>query len=77
MDPMNPLCQDAKGAHSTTQGFAKACPGLRELEVIKELGARGLAASICTRNTTDDSKQDFGYRPAIDLMLNQIKQSIP
>jgi hypothetical protein len=76
MDPMNPLCQDAKGAHSTTQGFAKAF-GLRELEVTKELGARGLAASIWTRNTTDDSKQDFGYRPAIDLMLNQIKQSIP
>jgi hypothetical protein len=45
--------------------------------VIKQLGNNGLSASICTRNLVDDSRQDYGYRPAIDLLLNQIRQSSP
>ena len=71
----NPLCQDAQGNYSTTQLRAKAYPGIRELQLIQALGSTGLASSICAKNLTDDTKADFGYRPAIDLMLNQIKQS--
>jgi hypothetical protein len=73
----NPLCQDSSGKYSTTQGFGKAYPALRELSVVKALGNNGLASSICSGNLSDDSKDDFGYRPAIDLMLNQIAKSAP
>jgi hypothetical protein len=72
----NPLCQDASG-YSTVQRYAKAYPSLRELEVIRSLGQNGLASSICARNVTDDSRQDYGYRPAIDLLLTQLGRSVP
>jgi len=73
----NPLCQTTTGTYSTLQLFAKAYPPLRELEVIQGLGANGLTASICARNLTDDSRQDYAYRPATDLLLNQIRRSAP
>jgi hypothetical protein len=73
----DPVCQQPNGSYSTVQGFAKAYPGLRELDVIRQLGMNGLAASICTRNLVDDSRQDYGYRPAIDLLLDQVRQSAP
>ncbi|HVU03807.1 MAG TPA: hypothetical protein VHE30_18740 [Polyangiaceae bacterium] len=73
----NPLCRDpATGAYGSTQFRAKAYPGLRELAVLQGLGNRGLAASICTRNTTDDSRPDYGYRPALDLLLGSLAGSL-
>lgn len=72
----NPLCQTPTGQYTTVQKYAKAYPGLRELQVIKSLGANGLAASICARNLIDDSRQDYGYRPAIELLLRQLGHSI-
>jgi hypothetical protein len=50
---------------------------LRELEVIHGLGKNGLVSSICARNLTDDSRKDYAYRPAIDLLLSQIRGSAP
>jgi hypothetical protein len=73
----NPVCQGAANAYSTTQSFAKAYPPLRELEVIHGLGKNGLVSSICARNLTDDSRKDYAYRPAIDLLLSQIRGSAP
>jgi hypothetical protein len=72
----NPLCQNASGQYTTVQRYAKAYPGLRELQVVKDLGANGLAASICARNLTDALQPDYGYRPAIDLLLRQLGRSI-
>jgi hypothetical protein len=73
----NPLCQNTVGMYSTTELFAKAYPPLRELEVIHGLGKNGLVSSICARNLTDDTRQDYAYRPATDLLLSQIRHSAP
>jgi hypothetical protein len=69
----NPLCQSASGSYTSVQRFAKGYPGLRELAVSKALGNHGLTASICAANLTDPTQDDYGYRPAVDLLLNQIK----
>jgi hypothetical protein len=71
----SPLCQSSSGSYSSEQLYAKSYPGLRELAVAQALGGNGLVASICAKNLTDDTKADFGYRPAVDLLLSQIKSS--
>jgi hypothetical protein len=71
----SPLCQASDDSYTTTQSFAKAYPGLRHLEVAKGLGNNGLVSSICARNLTDATKQDYGYGPAIDLLLGQLKSA--
>jgi hypothetical protein len=74
----NPLCQNpSTGQYETNQYFAKAYPGLRHLSVLKAMGNQGLTASICAANLTDDSKSDYGYRPAIDSLLSQLQRSVP
>jgi hypothetical protein len=71
----NPLCQDPAGNYVSTQFFAKAYPGLRELDLVKRLG--GVAASICPRNLTNASAQDFGYRPALEALAKDLGSSVP
>lgn len=71
----DPLCQTPSGEYGTTQYFAKAYPGLRELDLVKRLG--GVAASICPRNLTDTSAQDFGYRPALEALAKDLGSSLP
>jgi hypothetical protein len=69
----NPLCQSPDGTYSTTQRAAKAYPGLRELRVLKDFGANSVVASICPRNLTDDSRQDYGYGPVADALVDRFK----
>jgi len=71
----NPLCQDPSGNYVSTQFYAKAYPGLRELELVKQLS--GIAASICPRNLTDGNAQDFGYRPALEALARDLGSSLP
>jgi hypothetical protein len=71
----NPLCQKETGTYGTTQYFAKAYPGLRELAVLQGLGQNAGVASICARNLTDDTRRDFGYRPALDSLGERIRIS--
>jgi hypothetical protein len=74
----NPLCQSpTDGTYGNTQYFAKAYPGIRELSLLKALGSQGLTASVCAKNLTDDTRSDYGYRPAIDLLLAELKRSVP
>jgi len=40
---------------------------------MRRLGSRAVTASICSRNVTDESRQDFGYRPAVDAMIERMK----
>jgi hypothetical protein len=63
------------GAYGTTQFFAKAFPGLRHLAVAEGVAHKSgnvLPASICARNTSDTSRQDFGYRPFTESLLRQM-----
>jgi hypothetical protein len=72
----NPVCQAPDGTYGSTQYFAKAYPGLRHLSVIKGLGDRAAVASICAKNLTDDTRRDFGYRPAVDALMVELDRSI-
>jgi hypothetical protein len=71
----NPLCQDAQGGYSTTQRRAKAYPGLRQLAVLKGIGEQGIAASICPA-TMDDSRPDYGYRPAVSAIVDRLSEAL-
>lgn len=69
----NPLCQ------GTTQVNAKAYPGLRELAVLHGLGDQGIPASICPENASQPTNADgspapdYGYRPAVATIIDQLK----
>src|SRR5262249_24429934 len=73
----NPLCQDqATGAPSTTQYGAKAYPGTRHLQVAKGLGDQAIVASICPANTKDATAADYGYRPAVEALVERLKTKL-
>jgi hypothetical protein len=40
---------------------------------LKGLGDQGIVGSICPKNTSDETKRDFGYRPAIDALLERLR----
>jgi hypothetical protein len=69
----NPLCQSTTGTYGKTQFAAKGYPGLRELELLKGLGDQGIVGSICPKNTSDETRRDFGYRPAIEALLERLR----
>lgn len=83
-DTKNPLCAPPKadgtgtfGVVSDTQYRAKAYPGTRFLEVMRyyaQLNSGGvIPASICARNVTDNTKPDYGYRPAVSSIVDALK----
>lgn len=73
----NPLCQHPEdGAFGTTQYAAKAYPGLRHLQVARELGDQAIVASICPANLKDAKAPDYGYRPAIGALIDRLKVSL-
>jgi hypothetical protein len=74
-----PLCNDPNGlaTYGATQYYAKAYPGTRLLEVLRDFGANSIVASICPKNTaltelgtTDPS---FGYSPAVTALIDRLK----
>lgn len=69
----NPLCQAPDGSFGTTQYFAKAYPGLRQLEVLHGVGETAVVASICAKETTDLNSPDYGYRPAMQAIVDKLK----
>jgi hypothetical protein len=77
-DNDRPLCEQDPGASApgTTQYFAKAYPGTRHLAVLKDYGANSIVASICARNVSDQSRPDFGYRPAIAAIVDRLKEQL-
>ncbi|WP_437585672.1 hypothetical protein [Sorangium sp. So ce1000] len=79
----NPLCRPegtsdpaAPGDRSTTQDHAKAYPGLRELQLIRALGERGVAGSICPAQLADTSSPDYGYRPVMNAVLDRLSTAL-
>jgi hypothetical protein len=71
----NPLCQPSPNdpTKRTLQTKAKAYPGRRELSLLKELGPRGVPASVCPAQLDDSTKADFGYRPAVSAIVESIR----
>jgi len=74
----SPLCQapGGDGTVETNQYFAKAYPGVRHLEVARRVGDMAQAASICPRNTTTSSAEDYGYLPAMRALQARISALI-
>jgi hypothetical protein len=68
----NPLCQGAAG----TQTRAKAYPGTRELQVLQGLGEQAIVASVCPSNLSDETKADYGYRPAIAAIIERLRNPL-
>jgi hypothetical protein len=70
-----PLCQDpTTGTPGTTQYFAKAYPGRRELEVARRLGDQAILASICPRTLSDTMHPSYGYVPAMRALQKQLRR---
>ncbi|XYH96950.1 hypothetical protein ACMHYB_55795 [Sorangium sp. So ce1128] len=76
----NPLCQPDAGndeadplPRTNEQIKAKAYPGLRELQLIRELGPQGIVGSVCPRQLDNDMVADYGYRPAIGAIIDRLK----
>jgi hypothetical protein len=67
------ICQAADGTYGSTQYRGKAYPGVRELQVLRGIGENAIAASICARNLTDESRDDFGYRPVLTQILDRLR----
>ncbi len=70
------LCQPPGGGPAgNTQYFAKAYPGLRQLEVLRGIGPQAIVASICpkvTASNNPESDPSFGYNPAVDALITAI-----
>jgi hypothetical protein len=64
------------GAAETTQYGGKAYPGLRPLAVAKELGERAVLGSICSQNTHDAERPDYGYRPLFGALGRRIAETL-
>lgn len=76
-----PLCEREPGVSQpgTLQYWAKAYPGLRQLQVLHDYRENSIVASICARNvdiTTRDTRADFGYRPAVDTIVERLKERL-
>lgn len=66
----NPLCWDKDtSTYTTVQRYAKAYPGTRLIEVVRDVGPQGVLASICPKQTTAPDQQDYIYRPVIRALL--------
>lgn len=77
-DIEKPLCEEhpAVDRPSKIQHWAKAYPGLRELDVLRGFGENSIVASICARNVSDLERRDFGYRPAIASILERLEEQL-
>ncbi len=72
--PSDPVCQPPDGGPAgTTQYYAKAFPGLRELDVLRRHGANSIVASICPKTQVDaDASFQVGYRPAVSGLIKRL-----
>jgi hypothetical protein len=78
------FASDAKYSRSlcdgTTQRSAKAYPGVRHLQVLKDFGERGthnsIVASICPKVTDNPSNPSYGYNPAVAAIVDRLKEAL-
>ncbi len=69
----NPLCDTTD---QTLQINAKAYPGLRELALLRGMGSQGIFASICPAEVNDTNAADYGYRPAVNSIIDRLKEEL-
>jgi hypothetical protein len=75
--PGGPDCPDEVLCEGDTQVNAKAYPGLRELALLRGMGSQGIFGSICPENVTGDtSAPDYGYNPAVNTIIDRLKEKL-
>jgi hypothetical protein len=63
----------------TTQTHAKAYPGTRQLQVLRQFGENSIVASICpkiTQSPDPASDPNYGYNPAVNALVDRLKERI-
>jgi hypothetical protein len=77
-DPQNdnPLCAQNGSGGRTLQTHGKAYPGLRQLNVLRDLGPQGVASSICPAQQMNPAQADYAYRPAIQALVTRVKSRL-
>jgi hypothetical protein len=72
--PSDPVCQPPTGGPGgRIQFFAKAYPGLRELDVLRQHGGSAVVASICPKSLVGGTQDfEFGYRPALSGLVKRM-----
>lgn len=71
-----PLCQPPGGGPTgITQYYAKAYPGLRHLQVLRDFGENSVVASICPK-VLDSDDPDYGYNPAVKAIIDRLKDAL-
>jgi hypothetical protein len=70
-----PVCQNESGEYTTVQTHAKAYPGLRELQVTRDIGDAGFPASICPK-ILDRASPYYGYKPALYTVIERLAHVI-
>ena len=70
------ICQPpSMGPADIVQRSAKAYPGLRHLQVLKEVGDAAIVASICPK-VLDKQADDYGYNPAVAALIDRVTNSV-
>jgi hypothetical protein len=70
----NPLCEEDPNTRARTrQVRGKAYPGLRQLDVVRGLGERGIPGSICPVQMVDTEEPTYGYRVTMDEIARQLR----
>ncbi len=73
----SPACQPpAGGPAGTTQYYAKAYPGSREIQLAQLLGERSVPASICPKVFDDAASADYAYKPALSALAARIATTL-
>lgn len=76
----SPLCTYTTPMADGTQVYAKAYPGLRELQVLKGIGSNAIVASICPKNPTPEGNPttdpNYGYNPAVSAIVDRLKDAL-
>jgi hypothetical protein len=80
----NPLCQPNPNdnMNPTLQVAAKAYPGVKNLAIAKGMQDQGVVASICPKQLASPTNPDgtpaldYGYRPAINAIVDKLKARI-
>ena len=76
-----PLCSKTAGNNPDARGYTdlqingKAYPGVRELEVARDLGARAVVSSLCPIHVQDNMGGNdplYGYRPAMQALIDRL-----
>ncbi|HSO31986.1 MAG TPA: hypothetical protein VLT33_05705 [Labilithrix sp.] len=69
----SPLCAKA---NPRSQVRGKAYPTRRELQVVRDLGDHGIAASLCPKQLSAPDAEDYGYRPAVRAITDRLEGSL-